>query len=281
LIRKASTGAPSPDTRPGEPHSPDAPRLSGPNDRAVFRIAAVGDLHLGTEGQGASRALLNRLVTEVEEQADLLLLCGDLTSHGRPEEAAELVKTLNGLTIPTLAVLGNHEFDAGAPAEVTRIFTEHGIRVLDGDAVEVGGVGVAGVKGFAGGFGRATLAAFGEPAIKAFVQEALDEALKLENALRRLSTTVKVGLLHYSPTPETVEGEPLEILPFLGTSRLLPPLEAMEVDVVFHGHAHTGKPEGRTPTGIPVYNVALPLLQAEGRLFRIWETPVPVPVVRP
>jgi Icc-related predicted phosphoesterase len=259
--------------------SPDAPKLSGAKgENGAFRIAAVGDLHHGTEGQGAGRALLRSLVTEVEAQADLLLLCGDLTSHGRPEEAIALVSALEGLTIPTLAVLGNHEFDAGAHGEVTRILGEHGIRVLDGDAVEIGGVGFAGVKGFAGGFGRATLAAFGEPAIKAFVQEALDEAFKLENALRRLATPVKVVLLHYSPTPDTLEGEPLEILPFLGSSRLLPPLEAMEVNVVFHGHAHTGKPEGRTPGGIPVFNVALPLLQGQGRLFHVWQAPTPTPV---
>jgi Icc-related predicted phosphoesterase len=269
LTTKATTGS----------GSPDAPRLNGvKGDHAVLRIAAVGDLHHGTEGQGAGRALINRLVTEAEAEADLLLLCGDLTSNGRPEEAAELVSALDGLTIPTLAVLGNHEYDAGAQGEVTRILGERGIRVLDGDAVEIGGVGIAGVKGFAGGFGRATLAAFGEPAIKAFVQEALDEAIKLENALRRLSTPVKVALLHYAPTPDTLEGEPLEILPFLGSSRLLPPLEAMEVSVVFHGHAHTGKLEGRTPGGIPVYNVALPLLQTQGRLFHVWQAPTPTPV---
>jgi Icc-related predicted phosphoesterase len=262
-------------------HSPDATVLNGANgERQTVRIAAVGDLHHGTEGQGASRTLLNQLVREAESSADLLLLCGDLTSHGRPEEAKELVNALEGLSIPTLAVLGNHEFDAGGQVEVTRILTERGIRVLDGDAVEIGPIGVAGVKGFAGGFGRATLAAFGEPAIKAFVQEGLDEAIKLENALRRLSTPIKVGLLHYSPIPGTLEGEPLEIFPFLGSSRLLPPLEAMEVDVVFHGHAHTGKVEGRTPTGIPVFNVAFPLLQAEGRLFYLWEAPAAVPAVR-
>jgi Icc-related predicted phosphoesterase len=238
----------------------------------------VGDLHQGTEGQGIARGVLHQLVAEVQAHADLLLLCGDLTSHGRPEEAKELVTALDGLTVPTLAVLGNHEYESNAQNEVSRILSERGIRVLDGDAVEVGPVGVAGVKGFAGGFGRATLAAFGEPAIKAFVEEGLNEARKLENALRRLSTPIKVGLLHYSPTPETVEGEPLEILPFLGSSRLLPPLEAMEVDVVFHGHAHTGKLEGRTPSGIPVFNVAFPLLQSDGRLFHLWEARVPSPV---
>jgi Icc-related predicted phosphoesterase len=176
-----------------------------------------------------------------------------------------------------LTVLGNHEYEGGQASELIQMLSDHGIRVLDGEAVEVSGVGVAGVKGFAGGFGRAALTAFGEPVIKAFVQEALDEALKLENALRRLATPVKVAVLHYAPTHETIEGEPLEIQAFLGSSRLLSPIEAMGVDVVFHGHAHTGKLEGRTPSGIPVFNVALPLLQSHGLLLQVWEVELPIP----
>jgi Icc-related predicted phosphoesterase len=264
----------------GGTRSPDTVHVEAPlSDGTVFRVAAVGDLHCGREGHGASRQLLNQIAREAEESADILLLCGDLTSHGRPEELRDLLDALQPLTVPVIAVLGNHEYEAGTPQEVAKILSEHGIRVLDGDALEVNGVGIAGVKGFAGGFGRAALTAFGEPMIKAFVQEALDEALKLENALRRLATPVKIALLHYSPTVETIAGEPLEIQAFLGSSRLMAPIEAMGVDVVFHGHAHTGKLEGSTPSGIPVFNVALPLLQAHGRVLHRWEVQLPVPSV--
>ena len=268
------------DAPSGGTRSPDTVHVEAPmGDRTMFRVAAVGDLHCGREGHGASRQLLNQIAREAEESADILLLCGDLTSHGRAEELRDLVDALHQLSVPVIAVLGNHEYEAGTPQEVAKILSEHGIRVLDGDALEVNGVGIAGVKGFAGGFGRAALTAFGEPMIKAFVQEALDEALKLENALRRLATPVKIALLHYSPTVETIAGEPLEIQAFLGSSRLMAPIEAMGVDVVFHGHAHTGKLQGSTPSGIPVFNVALPLLQAHGMVLHHWEVQLPVPSV--
>jgi Icc-related predicted phosphoesterase len=257
--------------------SPDTVHVETPNaNRITFRVAAVGDLHCGREGHGASRQLLNQIAREAEESSDILLLCGDLTSHGRPEELRDLVDALHQLKVPTIAVLGNHEYEGGDPAALSKILSEHGIRVLDGDAIEVNGVGIAGVKGFAGGFGRAALTAFGEPMIKAFVQEALDEALKLENALRRLATPAKIVVLHYAPTAQTIEGEPLEIQAFLGSSRLMAPIEAMGVDVVFHGHAHTGKLRGASPSGIPVLNVALPLLQAHGMVLQRWEIPLPV-----
>ena len=159
-----------------------------------------------------------------------------------------------------MAVLGNHDFESGRQVEVCRILTEAGVKVLDGEAFEVQGVGIAGAKGFSGGFGRATLGAWGEPATKRFVQEAIDEAMKLEGALARLRTVRRVALLHYSPIRATVENEPLEIMSYLGTSRLEEPINRYPVDVVFHGHAHHGSLEGRTTTGIPVYNVAMPLL---------------------
>lgn len=274
------TEARSPDTGRTEqpPHttSPDTPHLTHPPETpGRIRIAAVGDLHFGSDGHGAGRALLGRLVEQVEEAADVLVLCGDLTTHGSPQQAKDLLQALGDLTIPTVAVLGNHDHDAGEVAEVTRILCKKGVQVLDGEAIEMAGVGFAGAKGFAGGFGRATLGAFGEPLIKAFVQEALDEALKLENALRKLATPLKVALLHYAPIADTIEGEPPEIQSYLGTSRLLPPIETMGVDVVFHGHAHTGRLEGRTPGGVPVFNVALPLLQQEDRLFHLWEAAIP------
>ena len=222
-----------------------------------MRLAAVGDLHVKKTSQGQ----LQPLLATVNERADVLLLCGDLTDYGLEEEAVILARELNAVVrIPIVAILGNHDFESGQQDTVCRILTEAGVKVLDGEAFEVQGVGIAGAKGFSGGFGRATLGAWGEPATKRFVQEAIDEAMKLEGALARLRTQRRVALLHYSPIRATVENEPLEIMPYLGTSRLEEPINRYPVDVVFHGHAHHGSPEGRTTTGIPVYNVAMPLL---------------------
>jgi Icc-related predicted phosphoesterase len=222
-----------------------------------MRLAAVGDLHVKKTSQGQ----LQPLLASVNERADVLLLCGDLTDYGLEEEAVILARELNAVVrIPIVAVLGNHDFESGRQVEVCRILTEAGVKVLDGEAFEVQGVGIAGAKGFSGGFGRATLGAWGEPATKRFVQEAIDEAMKLEGALARLRTGRRVALLHYSPIRGTVENEPLEIMSYLGTSRLEEPINRYPVDVVFHGHAHHGSLEGRTTTGIPVYNVAMPLL---------------------
>jgi Icc-related predicted phosphoesterase len=222
-----------------------------------MRIAAVGDLHCTRSSQGA----LQPLFTEAARRADVLLLCGDLTDYGLPEEAHLLVRELAGIKIPVLAVLGNHDFESGKPGEVQAILAEGGIKLLDGDSVELDGVGFAGVKGFCGGFGRGTLEPWGEETIKRFVHESVEEALKLEKGLSRLRTTKRVAVLHYAPIAATVEGEPREIFPFLGSSRLEEPLHRYRVDVAFHGHAHRGSPEGRTSAGVPVYNVALPLLQ--------------------
>jgi Icc-related predicted phosphoesterase len=233
---------------------PRAPEL---NSKQTTRLAAVGDLHV----KKTSRGTLQSLLTPVNALADILLLCGDLTDYGLPEEAEILAKELtSAVTIPVVAVLGNHDYESGQHVEVCRILTEAGVRVLDGEAYEEHGTGIAGAKGFGGGFGRATLGAWGEQATKRFVQEAIDEALKFEAALARLRTVTRVAMLHYSPIRATVEGEPLEIFPYLGTSRLEEPLNRHPVNIVFHGHAHHGCLEGRTSTGTPVYNVAMPLL---------------------
>jgi len=222
-----------------------------------MRLAAVGDLHVKKTSQGQ----LQPLLTPVNDHADVLLLCGDLTDYGLKEEAVVLAKELTAaVRIPIVAVLGNHDYESGQQQDVCQILTDAGIHVLDGEAFEIEGVGIAGAKGFAGGFGRGTLGAWGEPATKRYVQEAMDEALKLEGALARLRTARRVALLHYAPVRMTVEGEPVEILSYLGTSRLEEPINRHPVDVVFHGHAHHGALEGRTSTGIPVYNVAMPLL---------------------
>lgn len=221
------------------------------------RVAAVGDLHCTKASQGALQALLTRIA----ESADVLALCGDLTDRGLPDEARILAKELGAIKMPKVAVLGNHDFESDAAADVTEILTQAEVTVLDGTAVEIAGVGFAGAKGFAGGFGERALQAWGEEPIKTFVRASVDETLKLESALARLRSPGRVVLLHYAPVRDTVDGEPLEIYPFLGSSRLEEPLNRYAASVVFHGHAHRGQPEGKTAGGVPVYNVALPLLQ--------------------
>ena len=244
------------------------------DSKQTTRLAAVGDLHV----KKTSRGTLEPLLEGVNDRADVLLLCGDLTDYGLPEEAHILVHELHqSVSIPIVAVLGNHDYESGQHVEVCQILTEAGIKVLDGEAYEVCGTGIAGAKGFSGGFGRATLGAWGEPATKRYVQEAIDEALKFEGALARLRTTQRIAMLHYSPVRATVEGEPLEIFAYLGTSRLEEPLNRHPVDVVFHGHAHHGCLEGRTSTGTPVFNVAMPLLLQkfpDRPPFRIVDIPV-------
>jgi Icc-related predicted phosphoesterase len=224
------------------------------------RIAAVGDLHCSRTSTGAFQALFAR----VAESADVLAMCGDLTDHGQAEEARVLAKELQALKIPKVAVLGNHDFESETAAEVVEILSASGVSILDGTALEILGVGIAGAKGFAGGFGERALQAWGEEPIKTFVRSAVEETLKLESALARLRTMGRVVIMHYAPVRDTCDGEPFEIYPFLGSSRLEEPINRYAASVVFHGHAHSGRPEGKTSAGVPVYNVAMPLLQ---RLF--------------
>lgn len=223
----------------------------------TVRLAAVGDIHVTKTSQGA----LQPVFEGIEERADVLLLCGDLTDYGMPEEAQVLVRELSTVRIPVVAVLGNHDFESARQDEVTAILCDAGVSVLDGEATEVNGIGFAGAKGFAGGFGTRLLEPWGEPAIKAFVQEAVNESVKLERAIARMTAPVQVVLLHYAPIAATVEGEPCEIWPFLGSSRLEDPINRHGASLVVHGHAHHGSPEGTTSTGIPVYNVSMPLLR--------------------
>jgi len=225
--------------------------------RKHLRIAAIGDMHVSKSSQG----VFTPLFSQISNSADVLLLCGDFTDYGLPEEARILARELTtSVNIPVIAVLGNHDYESGHQEEIRQILSDAGVSVLDGEATEVHGVGFAGVKGFAGGFGRGALGPWGERVIKVFVQEAIDEALKLESALARLRTHRRVAVLHYSPVRSTVEGEPLEIFPYLGSSRLEEPINRYRVSAVFHGHAHRGTAEGRTASGVPVYNVAMPLL---------------------
>ena len=225
----------------------------------TIHIAAMGDLHCRGNFAGKFRSLFS----QISDNANILLLCGDLVDYGLPEEAHVLAKELGEVAkrIPIIAVLGNHEFESGKVDDVRKILTDAGIILLDGDACEIQGIGFAGVKGFAGGFGQRLLAPWGEEIMKRFVREAVDEALKLESALAKLRTTHRIALLHYAPIAETVMGEPLEIYPFLGSSRLEEPLDRFSVTAAFHGHAHHGAPEGKTKTGVPVYNVAMKLLE--------------------
>ena len=240
-------------------------------DKQVVRIAALGDLH---HGRNATQGSLQPLFAQITETADVLVLCGDLTDYGLADEARALAREITGsLKIPCVGVLGNHDFESGQQEDIKTILKDAGVAMLDGDSAEILGIGFAGIKGFAGGFGRRALGPWGEEIIKHFVREAVDEALKLESALARLRTNRLVAVLHYSPIQETVEGEPREIFPFLGCSRLEEPIGRFPVSVVFHGHAHHGAPEGRTATNVPVYNVSQSMMRElfPERPFRLVE----------
>jgi len=223
------------------------------NSDGKLRVAAIGDLHVMED----SVAPYRELFIEISGAADVLVLCGDLTNFGKTSEAQILADDIKSCTIPVVGVLGNHDYECGQPDKVCEILHGAGMTVLDEQAIEIEGVGFAGVKGFLGGFGRGELAPFGEPIVKAFVDEALNEARKLENGLRSLRTTRSVAVLHYSPVIGTIEGEPPEIFQYMGSARLCDPIDRFDhVKAVVHGHAHHGTYEGRTPLGKPVYNVA-------------------------
>jgi Icc-related predicted phosphoesterase len=233
----------------------------------TLKVAALGDLHVQVDQQ----LPLRELFTEISGAADVLVLCGDLTDTGQPREAEILKDSLRACSIPVIGVLGNHDYECGRVEEVKDILKDAGMQLLDGQSCEVKEVGFVGVKGFVGGFGRRMLGAFGEPAIKTFVQESLAEAMHLENAMRTVRTKRSVVVLHYAPIVDTVEGEPLEIFPFLGSSRLGETIDRFKVNFVVHGHAHRGKYEGRTPAGTPVYNVAYHIEKPSGRPYALLE----------
>jgi Icc-related predicted phosphoesterase len=239
---------------------------------STVRFAIVGDIHVTKDSAGSLRTFF----AQAAEAADALLLCGDLTDYGTVDEAKVLADELSAISVPVVAVLGNHDFEAGTPELVNETLKRAGVRMLDGEAVEIEGVGIAGAKGFCGGFGRGSLGAWGEPVIKLFVQEAIKEAMKLEAALAKLRTPRRIAMLHYAPICATVQGEPADIFPFLGSSRMEEPLLRYPVDAVFHGHAHRGTLEGRTINGVPVYNVARPLLlrkRPDQPPFHLFELP--------
>jgi len=229
-------------------------------NRTKIKIAAIGDIHTRLTDKG-------RWVDHFEnisKQADVLVICGDLTDTGDEEEAQILAEELKACSLPVIAVLGNHDFEKGRQKLIRQILQDNNVTILEGESTVVENIGFAGVKGFGGGFDHYMLSMFGEDAMKAFVQEAVNESLQLDRALARLEQEFpdipKIALLHYSPIKETVIGEPEQIYPFLGSSRLVEPLHRRKVYATFHGHAHAGKFEGVTTQGVKVFNVALPVL---------------------
>jgi Icc-related predicted phosphoesterase len=235
------------------------------------RIAAIGDIHV----RESERGKWSEYFKEVSQQADILVICGDLTDTGDEGEAQLLSEELRACTIPVVGVLGNHDFEKGRHKLIRQMVQNENVHILDGEAIVIRGVGFAGVKGFGGGFDNHMLSMFGEGAMKAFVQEAVDEALRLDRALARLDQEneglTKIAVLHYSPIKETVIGEPEAIFPFLGSSRLAEPLSRRQVVAAFHGHAHIGTLEGQTNAGVKVYNVAKPILQKKGLPYFLLE----------
>jgi Icc-related predicted phosphoesterase len=234
----------------------------------VIRVAAVGDVHVGTDSAGRLRPHLDGLAA----QADLFLLAGDLTHRGRPEEAKVLVEELRDVRVPTVAVLGNHDYHSDEQDTVTEVLEAGGITVLEGSGVvvDVGGhrVGIAGTKGFGGGFAGACASDFGEPEMKRFVRLTKALAERLERALAALRTDRRIALLHYAPVADTLAGEPREIHAFLGSYLLAEAVDRAGADLVVHGHAHRGSYLGTTPGGVPVRNVAAPVIGCPYEVFR-------------
>ena len=234
-----------------------------------MRIAAIADLHFSPQSYDRIREPMQR----VRDEAEVLVIAGDLTNYGKPEEMESLLNALVRLRIPIVAVLGNHDYESGRQDDLIKMMTAEGIKVLDGTGYERDGVGFAGAKGFIGGFGRGVLTAFGEPEVKQFVQAALDETMKLERALMQLRAEKRVVVVHYAPVVDTVRGEPEQIFPYLGNSRLAEVIDRHGANLVLHGHAHHGSPDGKTTGGIPVHNVALAVNIARdpSQVFRVFD----------
>jgi uncharacterized protein len=232
-----------------------------------MKIAAIGDLHVKEDQSAPYRELFG----EISREADVLVLTGDLTDLGKPREAEILAEDLRACSIPVVGVLGNHDYECGHEDDIKAIIKSAGVHLLDGSSHEIDGVGFVGVKGFAGGFGRRMLGSFGEVAIKTFVAETMNEAMRLENAMRSVRAKRSLVVLHYAPVTDTIESEPLEIYPFLGSSRLAETIDRFQVSAIVHGHAHRGRFEGRTPGGQRVFNVARHIEKPTGKPYAIIE----------
>ena len=235
----------------------------------MIRVAAFGDCHVGADTRGRLRANLQC----VHEHADVLLLAGDLTKCGTVAEAELVTAELDDVQVPTFAVLGNHDFHADEAEAVTKTLEARGVTVLDGETavlrVNATTVGIAGVKGFGGGFEGACATEFGEPEMKSFVVHTKQTAARLLDALASLDTDVRLALLHYAPVPDTLTGERPEIYPFLGSYLLAEAIDTAGADLVLHGHAHNGREEGMTPGGVPVRNVAQPVIRSAYRVYEV------------
>ncbi|MFV2020263.1 metallophosphoesterase family protein [Micromonospora sp. LOL_023] len=235
----------------------------------MIRIAAVGDVHLDGDVLGRFRPALQG----IGDQADVLLLAGDLTRHGTEAEARCVAAEFGDLAVPVIAVLGNHDHHCDQVPQVVKVLAGAGITVLEGDGVVLdlpgGRLGVAGVKGFGGGFAGRCASRFGEPEMKAFVGSTVDSADRLRAALSELDCDVRVALTHYSPVPETLAGEPLEIYPFLGSYLLAEAIDGAGTDLAVHGHAHFGSERGSTPGGVRVRNVAHPVIKQAYSVFSL------------
>lgn len=238
----------------------------------MIRVAAVGDVHLAPDVKGRMRPHL----AGIGEQADVLLLAGDLTQHGTVFEAEVVTEEFADLGIPVVAVLGNHDYQCDTPGEITALLRAAGMLVLEGDGVLLdlpgGRLGVAGTKGFGGGFPSRSASEFGEPEMKAFVRHSRELADAMGEALRALDADFRVALTHYSPVAETLAGEPPEIYPFLGSYFLAEAADSANADLCVHGHAHAGAECGTTPGGTPVRNVALPVLQRAYAVYGLGES---------
>jgi Icc-related predicted phosphoesterase len=236
----------------------------------VVRIAALGDLHCSKSSQGT----LQPLLAKAGESAELVVIAGDLTDYGLPDEARILARELTAVRVPVIAVLVNHDFESGKADEVRQILGEAGTTILDGDICETHGIGIAGVKGFGGGFGQRALAPWGETTIKQFVHEAVDEALRLETALARIGPMPIVALLHYSPIIQTVEASRWRFIRF---DRAVSKSRSIRTGCLSHSHAHRGHLEGKTAIGVPVYNVSMQLLARcfpDHPPFRLFDIPL-------
>jgi Icc-related predicted phosphoesterase len=243
----------------------------------MTRIAAVGDVHLGEDARGRMRPALERL----GDHADALLLAGDLTRHGTVEEARVVADEFADLPVPVVAVLGNHDHHSDQQDEITALLTDRGIRVLEGDGVVLTldgcRVGVAGVKGFGGGFAGKCGSNFGEREMKAFVGHTIEIADRLREALAALDADMRIALTHYAPVPDTLRGEPPEIYPFLGSYLLGEAIDANRTDLAVHGHAHFGTEHGLTPGGVRVRNVAQPIIRTAYTVYDVEPAGVPAP----
>ncbi len=234
----------------------------------MIRVAAVGDVHAGKRSPPEWVAGCARLASE----ADLLVYAGDLTQHGALVEAEALIAPLKETGVPTVAVLGNHDYNLDEEAAMRRMLERAGVCVLEGSGItlDVGGcrVGIAGCKGFGGGFSGASATAFGEEAMKAFVRVTRAAADALGAALAALRCDLRIAVTHYSPARDTLAGEKPELYPFLGSYLLGATIDACAVDLAVHGHAHHGTERGITPGGTPVRNVAMPVLRTP---FSVYE----------